>query len=242
MRRWLVPAVFAILAVLAGIRALHAVGDLISSPDARGALTAIYFLLRTAVTIAFAVATVARPAPLRPAREPAAFVACAVAMLLVIPAAGPSSSAASGLVLTGDAIALLAGGWTLFAVLALGNCFSVLPEARGMVVRGPYRYIRHPVYLGEIGMFAGLTLAAFSLHGLGLWGAVVLLAFVLAQFSRMRMEETALTDAFPAYAAYAAETGRLLPRLPRHREPPRRLDFGLAPPSASSVVAPELGR
>lgn len=47
----------------------------------------------------------------------------------------------------------------------------------------------------------------------------------------------------PAYRACVAKARRPLARLRSDRElPPRRLDFGLAAPSASSVVATELGR
>jgi hypothetical protein len=38
-------------------------------------------------------------------------------------------------------------------------------------------------------------------------------ALVIAQAVRMRMEERALTQAFPQYAAYAARTPRLVPQL-----------------------------
>jgi len=91
-------------------------------------------------------------------------------------------------------------------VLALGRCFGVLPEARGLVTRGPYRLVRHPVYLGEIAALTGLTIAAPApVH------VAMLAVFIFAQLTRMRLEEAALTEAFPEYAAYAARTSRLLP-------------------------------
>lgn len=242
MPRWLVPGMFAVLAMFAGARAVHALSGLLANPTVRAAMVALYFLLRASVTAAFAAFTLSRPAPLRPAREPAAFIACAVAMLLVLPIGGPGSSTATSLVIAGDAIAVIAGAWLLVSVLALGRCFGVLPEARGLVIRGPYRFVRHPVYLGEIGALAGLTLASLTLSPSATWSVVVLGAFVLAQSVRMRMEEHALTAAFPEYRRYAAQTGSLLPRLRRHGEPPRTLDLGLASPSASSVVTGDPGR
>ena len=115
---------------------------------------------------------------------------------------------------TGDALRepsldawLIAGYWALkLSVLALGRCFGVLPEARGLVTRGPYRLVRHPVYLGEIAACVGLLLAAFSVWNVGCF--VVLCA---AQWVRMGLEERALEDTFPEYAAYAARTPRLIP-------------------------------
>jgi protein-S-isoprenylcysteine O-methyltransferase Ste14 len=100
----------------------------------------------------------------------------------------------------------------LASVLALGRCFGVLPEARGLVTRGPYRVVRHPVYLGELGAAAGLVAGAPDR-----WNLAAMAAFVSAQFVRMRLEERALQREFPEYAAYAAGTPRLLPRRLRQR-------------------------
>jgi protein-S-isoprenylcysteine O-methyltransferase Ste14 len=213
MTRWMAPGLFGVAAVLAGARALHALGDAVADPTARAGLIALYFLLRASVTTAFAAFTLRRPAPLRPSREPAAFAACAVAMLLVLPIGGSASGTATALVLAGDVIATAACAWLFVSVLALGRCFGVLPEARGLVVSGPYRLVRHPVYLGEIGALAGLTLASAAA-----WSFAILGAFVLAQSVRMRMEERALTAAFPEYRVYATQTGLLLPRLRPYKE------------------------
>ncbi len=151
MSKWTVPGVFAALAIFAAVRTVHAIGDAIDAPTLRAGLIAVYFVLRTGVATAFAVLTVRRPPPLRRTREPAALAACAVAMVLVIPIGAPGADTSTGLVIAGEAIALVAGLWLFVSVLALGNCFGVLPEARGLVIGGPYRFVRHPVYLGEIG-------------------------------------------------------------------------------------------
>ena len=119
---------------------------------------------------------------------------------------------------------LVSCAWLLVSVLALGRCFGVLPEVRGLVTHGPYRLIRHPVYLGELGACAGLVLASPSV-----WNFGVAAAFALAQATRMRLEERALLEAFPEYAAYAAGTPRLVPRLGSPALP-RRV-FGGAMPS-----------
>ncbi len=207
MKLRLVPAVFLALAAVNAAGAVRAVDAFDAHGGLRPGLLALYAVLRTAVGLAFAFFTAQRSQPRRRARDPLAFVACAVAMLAVFPVAGPGAGTPSALLLAGDAIAVGGSVWIFASVLALGRCFGVLPEARGLVTRGPYRLVRHPVYLGEIVALAGLTIAAPApVH------VAMLAVFVLAQSVRMRLEEAALTEAFPEYVAYAARTSRLLPR------------------------------
>jgi protein-S-isoprenylcysteine O-methyltransferase Ste14 len=210
----LVPAAFAAAAVVTGAHAVERVADALSHPGGRPVLVAIYYLLRTIIVAAFAAFTVRRAEPQRRAREPLALGACAVAIAAVLAFTPPGSGSAPGLMLAGDLVAVLGCLWLLASVLALGRCFGVLPEARGLVTRGPYRAVRHPVYLGEIAACAGLALAAPSLRN-----GLVLAVFVGAQLVRMGFEERALTHAFPEYAAYAERTPRLIPGMRPSRRP-----------------------
>jgi protein-S-isoprenylcysteine O-methyltransferase Ste14 len=103
---------------------------------------------------------------------------------------------------------LLACGmlWALYSLSYLRNRFSIVPEARGLVTSGPYRVVRHPVYLGEITAAVGLVLPTlFSLH------ALVFAVFLGAQLLRTHYEERVLRDAYPTYEAYARRTRRLIP-------------------------------
>src|SRR5581483_4368328 len=36
---------------------------------------------------------------------------------------------------------------SIVSIASLGRCFGVFPEARGLATGGPYRWIRHPLYL-----------------------------------------------------------------------------------------------
>jgi protein-S-isoprenylcysteine O-methyltransferase Ste14 len=214
--RFVVPVVFLALAVLNAEGAARAIGAFDAHGGLRPGLLALYAVLRTAVGLAFAFFTAQRSESRRRARAPLAFLACAVAMLAVVPVAGPSAGTPSALLLAGDAVAVAGSVWIFASVLALGRCFGVLPEARGLVTRGPYRLVRHPVYFGEIAALAGLTIAAPALSHVGM-----LAVFIFAQLTRMRLEEAALTEAFPEYAAYAARTSRLLPLPPALLPRPR---------------------
>jgi protein-S-isoprenylcysteine O-methyltransferase Ste14 len=206
--RLLVTGLLALLALAAGIQALGEIRAALDDPALRSWAVAGYSLLKTGVVAAFSVFVLVREPSRRPSRDPVAFAACATAIVAVVVLQRPSDSAATALVLAGELVTLVSFGWLLVSVLALGRCFGVLPEVRGLVTRGPYRLIRHPVYLGELGACAGLVLASPTV-----WNFGVAAAFALAQATRMRLEERALLDAFSEYADYAARTPRLVPRL-----------------------------
>ena len=208
MSRILVTGLLAVLALAAGIQALDEVGAAIDDPTLRSWAVAGYALLKTGVVAAFSVFVLLREPSRRPSRDPVAFAACATAIAAVVVLQRPSDEAATALVIAGELVTLVSFGWLLVSVLALGRCFGVLPEVRGLVTHGPYRLIRHPVYLGELGACAGLVLASPTL-----WNVGVAAAFALAQATRMRLEEHALLEAFSEYAHYAARTPRLIPRL-----------------------------
>jgi protein-S-isoprenylcysteine O-methyltransferase Ste14 len=78
------------------------------------------------------------------------------------------------------------------------------------VTRGPYAIVRHPIYLGEFGTFAGFLVAAPTA-----WNLAVVVAFWVGQAVRMRLEEQALALEFSEYAAYASRTPAVIPGLRR---------------------------
>lgn len=49
-------------------------------------------------------------------------------------------------------------GWAI-SLMALGRSFGVVPADRGLVRRGPYGIVRHPVYACEALFFAGYIMA-----------------------------------------------------------------------------------
>lgn len=105
---------------------------------------------------------------------------------------------------------LLAVGllWSVWSVRHLDRSLSVVPQARVLVVDGPYRLVRHPLYLGEIVAMLGLVL---SLGGaLPFIGWLVLVAL---QCYRAMQEERLLDAHLPDYVAYRARTARVVPGL-----------------------------
>jgi protein-S-isoprenylcysteine O-methyltransferase Ste14 len=206
--RLAVTGVFATLTVATAVRAVGVWSDAVADPTLRLWAEAGYASLRTAVVLAFSLFVFTRGPSRRPVRNPLAVGACAAAVAGIVLLQPPPDATGTALVLAGDLVALAGCVWLLVAVLALGRCFGVLPEARGLVTRGPYRLVRHPVYLGELVACAGLVLAAPTT-----WNLFVAAVFAGAQALRMRLEENELTLQFPEYSGYADETPRLVPRL-----------------------------
>jgi protein-S-isoprenylcysteine O-methyltransferase Ste14 len=94
---------------------------------------------------------------------------------------------------------------TLSAV-ALARSISIMPEARRLVTRGPYLFVRHPLYLGEMTATTGL-----AIQYLMPWAMLMLGLHCIFQFERMESEERVLSEAFPEYKHYMAKTARLIP-------------------------------
>jgi protein-S-isoprenylcysteine O-methyltransferase Ste14 len=77
-----------------------------------------------------------------------------------------------------------------------------------LVIRGIYRFVRHPSYTGSLLSFAGLALSFASWVSL----AVILIPITVAFLYRIRVEETVLAEHFGIeYAEYRKRTRRLLP-------------------------------
>jgi protein-S-isoprenylcysteine O-methyltransferase Ste14 len=116
-------------------------------------------------------------------------------------------SASTEALLASSAVVIVGTLFTIWSLATLGRCFGLFPEARGLVMRGPYRMVRHPVYAGELVSALGLLLA--KPHPLVL---AVFVAFVALQYGRTIFEERALTEAFPdEYSSYRRQVPRLVP-------------------------------
>ena len=191
---------FGMMALLAGTAAARSSGP----------ADFIFHVLGAALWMMFAVLVNIRPAPLRRGRSVigvAAALTSQLAFLLIGLVAGSSGSGA--VLVAGD---LMLGAGLLFAIASvafLGRCFGVLPDVRGLVTRGPYRLVRHPLYLGELTAALGIVVGAQRwAPALAAW----LVCFGL-QLVRTKYEERSLRAEFPEYAPYAARTKRLIPGL-----------------------------
>jgi protein-S-isoprenylcysteine O-methyltransferase Ste14 len=90
----------------------------------------------------------------------------------------------------------------------LRGSFGIMAEARSPVMSGPYRYVRHPLYLGESLTMLGLCLAIGTITALLFWAAITVM-----QLARARIEEGKLSRQFAGYQAYLERTRFILPGL-----------------------------
>jgi protein-S-isoprenylcysteine O-methyltransferase Ste14 len=219
--------VFALAALATVAQAVIAAGDVLTGTAGASWTIVLYAALKAAVVSTFAVLVAIRPQARRPARDPVAFVACIAALGGAAALRLPTTASADTVETVGLGIAVVGSCWMLASVLALGTCFGILPEARGLVTRGPYRLVRHPLYLGELTVCAGLVLASLSALNV-----ILGIGILVGQLVRMHLEEAELTASFPEYAAYAARTPRLL-AWPRPRTMAASADrLGASPGSA----------
>jgi protein-S-isoprenylcysteine O-methyltransferase Ste14 len=217
MSRVLVTAIFLAVTGLTAVKAIDRIDEVFAADGGSRAWAITgYWVLKTAIIAAFCYFVAVRSEPRTKSRNPFAVLAFVVALGAVAFLREPADANSTTLVVIGDFVALAACVWLLVSALTLGRCFGILPEARGLVTRGPYAIVRHPVYVGEFGTFAGLLIAAPTA-----WNFAAILAFCAGQAVRMRLEEEALTREFPEYAEYAARTPAIVPGL--RRGAPRRL-------------------
>jgi protein-S-isoprenylcysteine O-methyltransferase Ste14 len=128
------------------------------------------------------------------------WVAVQLALFVLIVATWFVGPRGSALGFVPAAIGFVLAAW---GMRTLGRSLTPMPvpKADGELVQsGPYRFLRHPLYVGGTLFFAGLSLV-FSLYGLVL-SAVLGLFWIL----KARYEERVLRERFPEYAEYQART------------------------------------
>jgi protein-S-isoprenylcysteine O-methyltransferase Ste14 len=94
---------------------------------------------------------------------------------------------------------------------ALGDQLGPLiapAEPATLVERGPYRRLRHPMYLAELAMAFGVPLLLGAR-----WTLALGLVFSILVVRRIAVEERALAERLPDYPAYAARTSKLIPHV-----------------------------
>ena len=94
----------------------------------------------------------------------------------------------------------------LVTIRHLGRSFSLVPQARSVVQTGPYRWIKHPLYLAEEIAILGVVLQYLTPVTV-----IVLVLHIGVQVCRILYEEDLLRRNCPEYSSYEASRWRLIP-------------------------------
>ncbi len=106
----------------------------------------------------------------------------------------------------GFAVQLAGTLFELYGKIALGRSFGIIAANRGIVVKGPYRLVRHPIYLGYLVTHVGFVLSNWSTRNL-----VIYAVTYFFQVTRIFSEERLLAED-ESYRAYCEQVRfRLFP-------------------------------
>jgi protein-S-isoprenylcysteine O-methyltransferase Ste14 len=132
-----------------------------------------------------------------------------------LPTFSGSSEGSTALLLasSGSLLAVAGAVLVLRSRAELGPAWSIVPSAdqgTGFVTTGPYRFVRHPIYLGFALLTMGQALAFSS------WPALLIVLFgIVPTFAwRARAEEALLSRVFgESYALYRERAKMVIPHL-----------------------------
>jgi len=117
------------------------------------------------------------------------------------------------LLLLGVLLWLAGTAFCIWPLWLMRRSFSIEPQARQLVVSGPYTFARHPIYTSYILQYAGLLMITPSIPFAwvcGLWFVVM--------FFRARNEEQVLESIYLEYPAYRQTVGMFW-TVPKLRSP-----------------------
>jgi protein-S-isoprenylcysteine O-methyltransferase Ste14 len=110
-----------------------------------------------------------------------------------------------GVVLT--AAGLLFAGWARWHLGGNWSGAVTVKQGHTLIVGGPYRWVRHPIYTGMTAALFGTALAVGTARAF-VGAALILVGFVI----KLQVEEARMRETFPAeYDDYCRHTARLIP-------------------------------
>ncbi len=119
----------------------------------------------------------------------------------LVPDSWKPALASFGIVVSAGGLAM-----SVYAIMWLGRSMGIVVSVREVVLGGPYRWVRHPIYTGYLFVLLGMFMVSWTPRmGMVVVGAIALLVW------RARMEEKLLSAHSPAYRDWMRHTGFLWP-------------------------------
>jgi protein-S-isoprenylcysteine O-methyltransferase Ste14 len=153
------------------------------------------------------------PGPLaRAAKLVKVAILAAIVVQTLVPDVLPILAEPASLRRIGAVLFTLGLAVAIIARLQLGRNWSdieagvVRPDHR-LVAAGIYRWVRHPIYAGDLVLLAGLELALNS------WLVLLVPLLAVVVYRQTLKEERALAASLPGYADYCRRTYRFVPFL-----------------------------
>jgi protein-S-isoprenylcysteine O-methyltransferase Ste14 len=86
--------------------------------------------------------------------------------------------------------------FVIYAKVFLGRSFGIVAADRGIVVMGPYRIVRHPIYLGYFVTHIEFLLANWSARNIALYISIYFfkISRILAEERILREDESYRAD------------------------------------------------
>ena len=102
---------------------------------------------------------------------------------------------------------IVLGFWAIYEMSRSRLNITPTPLSGAILVQsGPYKIIRHPMYLALILVFVPMLISNFNL-----WGAIIYLVFFVNLLLKMVYEEKLLFSFFDNYDTYSRKSWRLIP-------------------------------
>lgn len=104
-------------------------------------------------------------------------------------------------------VGIVIGIWSLWVIRK--SAFSVYPEPEkefNLIVSGPYKIVRHPMYLALFLVLVPLVLSFPKVSRI-----VWLIIFVVNQLMKIEYEESILMKKIPEYRYYMLNTKKIIP-------------------------------
>lgn len=106
-------------------------------------------------------------------------------------------------------ISIVGAAFGLWAIFTMGRYTNISPRLKRnaiLRVKGPYRLVRHPMYLAVMVFCSGYLIDEFTIYKLLIW-----FSLLVVLTCKMYYEEKILRDKFPEYQQYANRTKRIVP-------------------------------